>query len=101
MTRFSSKVSVALALLGLAACGAAPAPAPSQAANSAVPGDDLRRIVDRYWDERVSSGNPLSPQFMADMLADERPVLLGGLDSPRRLLCADTGVRCGNFMRQL
>jgi len=100
MTRFSSKVSVALALLGLAACGAAPAPAPSQAANSAAPGDDLRRIVDRYWDERVSSGNPLSPQFMADTLAVERRFLAEVLAVPRARLDADAGLTYDIFKRQ-
>src|SRR5712664_807509 len=100
MTRFSSKVSVALALLGLAACGAAPAPAPTQAANSAAPGDDLRRIVDRYWDERVSSGNPLSPQFMADTLAVERRFLAEVLAVPRARLDADAGLTYDIFKRQ-
>jgi len=100
MTRFSSKVSVGLALLGLAACGAAPAPAPSQAANSAAPRDDLRRIVDRYWDERAAPGNPPSPQFMADTLAVERRFLAEVLAVPRARLDADAGLTYDMFKRQ-
>src|SRR5258706_5974634 len=89
MIRLSSKVSAVFALLGLAACGAAPAPAPPPAANSASPRDDLRRIVDRYWEERAPPGNPLSPQFMADTLALARRLLADLQTGPRARLDAD------------
>jgi uncharacterized protein (DUF885 family) len=100
MTRFSHSVALGLALLGLAACGAAPAPPPSQATNSAPPHDNLRRIVDRYWDERVVSGKPLSPQFMADTLALERRFLAEVLAVPRANLDADAGLTYDIFKRQ-
>src|SRR5258708_17805997 len=101
MTRFSSKVLLGLAFLGLAACGAAPAPAPSQATNSATPRDNLRRIVDRYWDEHVLPGNPLSPQFLADSLSLERRFLAEVLAVPRAGLDADAGLTYDIFKRQL
>src|ERR1700675_3209636 len=100
MTRFSHVVLLGLAFLGLAACGAAPAPAPSQAANSAAPHDDLRRIVDRYWEERVPPGNPLSPQFLADSLSLERRFLAEVLAIPRARLDADAGLTYDIFKRQ-
>jgi uncharacterized protein (DUF885 family) len=100
MIRFSSKVSAVLALLGLAACGAAPAPAPPQAANSASPRDDLRRIVDRYWEERAPPGNPLSPQFMADALAVERRFLAEVQAVPRARLDADAALTYDIFKRR-
>src|SRR5258708_12246805 len=101
MTRFSSKVLLGLAFLGLAACGAAPAPAPSQATNSATPRDNLRRIVDRYWDEYVLPANPLSPQFLADSLSLERRFLAEVLAVPRAGLDADAGLTYDIFKRQL
>ncbi len=75
MTRISSNIALLLAFMALAACSAPPAPAPAPAADSAPPRDSLNRIVDRYWDERVPAGNPLSPQFLADSLATERRFL--------------------------
>jgi uncharacterized protein (DUF885 family) len=100
MIRISSKVSAVLALLGLAACGAAPAPAPPPAATSASPRDDLRRIVDRYWEERVPPGNPLSPQFMADTLAVERRFLAELQAVPRARLDADAALTYDIFKRR-
>jgi len=100
MTRFSGSIALGLAFLELAACGPAPAPAPSQATNLAAPHDDLRRIVDRYWDERVVSGSPLSPQFMADSLALERRFLAEVLAIPRARLDADAGLTYDIFKRQ-
>jgi uncharacterized protein (DUF885 family) len=100
MTRFSSAVLLGLAFSGLAACGGAPAPAPSQAANSAAPRDNLRRIVDRYWDERTPPGNPLSAQFLADSLALERRFLAEVLAIPRARLDADAGLTYDIFKRQ-
>ncbi|HEX4211468.1 MAG TPA: DUF885 family protein, partial [Candidatus Binataceae bacterium] len=80
-----------LALLGLAACGGGAASDPSRAAVSAVPHEDLTRIVERYWDERRPAGNPLTPQFLADSLAVERRFLDEVLAVPSSGL--DTGAR--------
>ena len=100
MILFSSKVSAVLALLGLAACGAAPDPAPSQAANPAAPRDELRRIVDRYWDERLPPGNPLSPQYLADTLAVQRRFLAEVQAVPRARLDADAALTYDIFKRR-
>src|SRR5258708_30910012 len=100
MIRLSSKVSAVFALLGLAACGAAPAPAPPPAANSASPRDDLRRIVDRYWEERAPPGNPLSPQFMADTLAAERRFLADLQALPRARLAPAAALTYDIFQRR-
>src|SRR6202140_2920043 len=100
MTRFSSSVALGLAFLELAACGAAPAPPPTQATNSAPPHDNLGRIVDRYWDEHVVPGNPLSPQFMADTLGLQRRFLAEVLAIPRANLDADAGLTYDIFKRQ-
>jgi uncharacterized protein (DUF885 family) len=99
MTRFYRTVSLGLALMGLAACGAPPAPTPSPAVNAAAPRERLNRIVDRYWDERVS-GNPLSPQFMADSLALQRRFLAEVLAVPRTTLDADSRLTYDIFRRQ-
>jgi uncharacterized protein (DUF885 family) len=100
MTRFSHSIALGLAFLELAACGAAPAPAPSQAASLAAPHDSLRRIVDRYWDEHVPPGNPLSPQYLADSLSLERRFLAELLAIPRAPLDADAGLTYDIFKRQ-
>jgi uncharacterized protein (DUF885 family) len=100
MVRISFKVSLALALLGLAACGRAPAPAPSQVADTAAPHDNLNRIVDRYWDEHVPPGVAISPQFLADSLGLERRFLDEVLAVPRARLDADAGLTYDIFKRR-
>jgi uncharacterized protein (DUF885 family) len=89
-----------LALLGLAACGAPPKPAPPQAAAPAVPHESLDRTVDRYWDERASRGDPISPQQIADSLAVERRYLADVLAVPRAGLDADSKLTYDIFIRQ-
>jgi uncharacterized protein (DUF885 family) len=89
-----------LALLGLAACGAPPKPAPPEAAAPAVPHERLNRLVDRYWDERASRGDPLSAQQMADSLAAERRYMAEVLAVPRAGLDADSGLTYDIFKRQ-
>jgi len=89
-----------LALLGLAACGAPPKPAPPEAAAPAVPHERLIRLVDRYWDERTSRGDPLSAQQMADSLAVERRYLAEVLAVPRAGLDADARLTYDIFKRQ-
>src|SRR5260370_13229411 len=100
MTRFSHTVFLGLAFWGPAACGGAAAPPRSQAANSAAPRDNLQRIVDRYWDEPMPPGNPLSPQFLADSLSLERRFLAEVLAVPRAGLDADAGLTYDIFKRQ-
>jgi uncharacterized protein (DUF885 family) len=100
MTRFSHSIALGLVFLELAACGAAPAPAPSQTANPAPPHDNLRQIVDRYWDEHAARGAPLSPQSMADSLGLERRFLAEALAIPRARLDADAALTYDIFKRQ-
>jgi uncharacterized protein (DUF885 family) len=100
MVRIISKVALGLVILGLAACGPAPAPAPPQAASAAAPRDNLRRIVDRYWDERIPPGNPLSPQFLADSLAIESRFLAEVRSIARDRLDADAKLTYDIFRNQ-
>jgi uncharacterized protein (DUF885 family) len=89
-----------LAFLGLAACGAPPKPAPAEAAAPAVPHERLNQMVDRYWDERASRGDPISAQQMADSLAVERRYMAEVLAVPRAGLDADSRLTYDIFKRQ-
>ncbi len=86
MTRLSAKISLGLAIAGLAACNASTAPSAAEVANVGAPHDSLNTVVERYWDEHVPSGNPLSPQYLADSLAVERRFLAEILALPRTSL---------------
>ena len=83
MRGFSPKVCCGLALLALAGCGPPPPPAAAPPAKTAAPIDQLNRIVDRYWDERISIENEVSPQLLADSLNIERRYLAELLGVPR------------------
>jgi uncharacterized protein (DUF885 family) len=100
MAPISHGMVLGLAFLGLAACGAPPKPPPSEAAAPAVPHERLNRLVDRYWDERASRGDPLSAQQMADALAAERRYLAEVLAVPRAGLDADSRLTYDIFQRQ-
>jgi uncharacterized protein (DUF885 family) len=100
MARFSHAFSLGLVFLTLAACGAPPPPTAARAANPVEPNEGLSRIVDRYWDERVSLGNPLSPQSLADSLAIERRFLAEVLAVPRERLSAESSLTYDIFRRQ-
>jgi uncharacterized protein (DUF885 family) len=100
MTRFSPLSSLALAFLGLAACGRAPAPPPSPAANAVAPHENLNGIVERYWDERAPAGVSIAPQFLADSLNLERRFLAEVLALPRATLDADAALTYDIFKRQ-
>ena len=89
-----------LAVLGLAACGAPPKPAPTEAAAPAVPHERLNQMVDRYWDERASRGDPISAQQMADSLAVERRYMAEVLAIPRAGLDADSRLTYDIFKRR-
>jgi uncharacterized protein (DUF885 family) len=92
MTGISPKLLCGLALLALAGCGAAPAPGSAPTIKPAAPSDQLGHLVERYWDEHLSTENAISPQFLADSLSVERRYLAevvslprDGLDAPSRL----------------
>ncbi|HEY3850870.1 MAG TPA: DUF885 family protein [Steroidobacteraceae bacterium] len=116
MTRFL--LGGLAAALYLTACGSAPPPPPPQPAASArAPPDQLKLLVDQYWDEdrrlnprpmpqgaavRFDSGGGLdiSAQFLADSLALERRYLdaVGAL--PRERLPADAQLTYDLFKRE-
>jgi uncharacterized protein (DUF885 family) len=100
MAPISHATVLGLALLALAACGAPPKPAPPEAAAPAVPHERLNRLVDRYWDERSSRGDPLSAQQVADSLAVERRYMAEVLAVPRADLDADSKLTYDIFKRQ-
>jgi len=100
MTGICAKISWGIAFAGLAACNAPPSPAPAGAVNLAPPHETLNRIVDRYSDECVPPGNPLSPQFLADSLAIERRFLAETIAVPRTRLDADARLNYDIFRKQ-
>jgi uncharacterized protein (DUF885 family) len=92
MYRFSHLAVLGFALLGPAGCGRAPAPVPAPATLPAAPREDLRRIVERYWDEHQPLEGAVAVQALADSLAIERRYLAevlalppAGLDPAARL----------------
>lgn len=93
-------MALGLVFLGLAACGPAPTPVPPESAAPAVPHEQLNRMVDRYWDERATGAEPISPQRMADSLAIERRYLAEVLAVPRAGLNADSRLTYDIFKRQ-
>ena len=92
MAGFSFKAACGIAFFALAGCGAPSPPAPAPAAKAPPPADQLIRIVERYWDERLPTEDVIAPQSLADSLNIERRYLaelLGvsraALDAPARL----------------
>jgi len=92
MYRFSHLAVLGFALLGAAGCGREPAPAPAPAVLPAPPRENLRRIVERYWEEHEPLEGAISVQSLADSLAIERRYLAevlalapAGLDPAGRL----------------
>lgn len=100
MIRFSHGIVLGLALIMAAGCGRAPQPAPPKAANSAPPSDQLGRIVDRYWAERIIIEGAISPQLLADSLNVERRFLAEVLGVARDGLDADSRLTYDIFRRQ-
>jgi uncharacterized protein (DUF885 family) len=116
MIRFFNTAWLGLAMGALAACGAAPAPPPSPAPSSAAPREQLTRLVERYWDERLlqnpeelpegaarrfdgAHGYRVSAQFLADSAALERRYLAALLALPSVNLDADSRLTYDLFRR--
>ncbi|HEX3397338.1 MAG TPA: DUF885 domain-containing protein [Steroidobacteraceae bacterium] len=92
MPGFCAKVWCVSALFALAGCGAPSTPAPSPPAKAPPPIEQLKQIVERYWDEHLPAENAISPQILADSLSIERRYLAevqnvarDALDAPSRL----------------
>ena len=99
MTRFCHFTTVGIVILAASACGAAQAPAPS-APPAAAPRDQLSRVFERYWDERVPVQDVISPQSLADSLDVEKRFLTELLTVPRDTLDADGQLSYDIFRRQ-
>jgi uncharacterized protein (DUF885 family) len=101
MSGFSPYACCGFALLALSSCGAPPAPG-SAAAPSRPPlsSEQLSRIVERYWDERLVTENAISPQYLADSLSIEQRFLTEALSVPRDPLDAQMRLTYDIFKRQ-
>jgi uncharacterized protein (DUF885 family) len=116
MTRFLPG-GLAAAALFLTACGSAPAPPSPPAASARTPADQLRYLVEEYWDNyRLLNPRPLpqgaevrfdggsgidiSAQFLADSLALERRYLDAVAALPLERLPADAQLTYDLFKRE-
>lgn len=100
MSGFSSKAVCGIALFVLAGCGAPPVPEPAPAAKAPPPTDQLNRIVERYWDERLPTEDVISPQSLADSLSIERRYLAELLGISRDTLDAPSKLTYDIFRRR-
>ena len=117
MIRSLHFASLGLTFLILAARGGTPAPPPSQPVTSVAPGEQLTRLVERYWDEYLllnpqklpqgaatryedGYGYNISSQFLADSLALERRYLSAVLAVPRPRLDAESQLTYDIFKRE-
>jgi uncharacterized protein (DUF885 family) len=106
MSGFSPKCWCGLALLALAGCGAAsgPAAAPAMPAKPSAlqtpPGEQLGRLVERYWDEHSGKDDAIAPQSLADSLNIERRYLAEVLNIPRDRLDPPSSITYDIFRRQ-
>lgn len=86
-----------MALIALAGCGAPPPPGGASAKSG--PPEQLNRIVERYWDERLPQ-DAISPQELADSLSVERRYLAEVLKISREGLNGDAQLTYDVFRRQ-
>jgi uncharacterized protein (DUF885 family) len=98
MTRISLKGLCLLALLAPAGCGAPPPPPAGAGAKSAPP-EQLNRLVERYWDERLPL-DAISPQALADASSVERRYLAEAAKISRESLDGDARLSYDIFRRQ-
>jgi uncharacterized protein (DUF885 family) len=116
MTRFLPGGLAATALF-LTACGSAPPPPSPPVTSVRAPADELRHLVEEYWDDyrllnprllpqgpdvRFDSGSGLgiSAQFLADSLALERRYLDAVAALPRQRVPADAQLTYDLFKRE-
>ena len=99
MTRFSHFTALGIVILAASACGAPPPPTAS-APPGAAPRDQLGRVFERYWDERIPVQEVISPQSLADSLDVEKRFLTELLTIPRDTLDADGRLNYDIFRRQ-
>lgn len=99
MTRFSHFAALGIVILTASACGAPPSPAPAPP-HTAAPREQLGRVFERYWDERIPAEDVISPQTLADSLDVEKRFLTELDAIPRDALDADGRLSYDIFKRQ-
>jgi len=99
MTRFSHFAALGIVILCASACGAPPAPAPA-ASPSAAPREQLKPLLERYWDERIPVEDVILPQSLADSLDVEKRFLAEIEAIPRDSLDAEGRLSYDIFKRQ-
>jgi uncharacterized protein (DUF885 family) len=97
MSRFSHWACLSLAVSALGACGKSPPPAAP--AKPIVPQEQLARIVDRYWDERIPVEDVIDVRTLADSLAVEQRYLAQLEALPRERLDAASRLNFDLFKR--
>ena len=104
MSRFFNSVGLVMLNLTIAACGAsqegAPAPVQSAVTRAAASHEQLARLFDRYWDERIAYEEAVSPQVLADALEVEKRFLAALGSIPRDALSADESLSYDIFKQQ-
>src|ERR1700743_781792 len=100
MTGFSCVAVCGLAL-ALGGCGGPAAPTPAPKPQAAAAGtEQVTRIVEKYWDDRLPAENGISPQYLADSLSIEDRYLAEILPVPRDALDAKTRLTYDIFRRR-
>jgi uncharacterized protein (DUF885 family) len=99
MTRFSHFAALCMAILSVSGCGAPPPP-PAAAVHAAPPPEQLRHLLERYWDERIAYEDTISPQILADSLEVEKRFLEELESIPREALDVEGRLNYDIFRRQ-
>jgi uncharacterized protein (DUF885 family) len=86
--------------LALSGCGAAPSPPSAPEQKPLHPNEQLKGLVERYWDEHVAPDNEISPQVLANSLSIERRYLAETDAVPRESLDAAGRLTYDIFKRQ-
>jgi uncharacterized protein (DUF885 family) len=100
MNRFSHFAAFVMVILTMPGCGPRPNSAASAAASAAAPREQLARLLDRYWDERIAYEDAIAPQILADALDVEKRYLAELNSIPRQALDADARLNYDIFKRQ-
>src|ERR1700761_8740121 len=95
-----SSLACALALFGLAGCSGRSAPPAVAPAKAAASSEQVNRIVERYWDDRLPLENAIAPQYLADSLSIERRYLAEILGVEPNALDAQSKLTYDIFRRQ-
>lgn len=99
MSPFSHFVALVTAILCMTSCGAPPAP-PAGAAAAPPPREQLKVLLERYWDEHIAYEDAISPQILADSLDVEKRYLAQLAAIPREALDAEERLNYDIFKRQ-